>query len=225
MAISGTRRGEGAGDLATLSRGLRVLETLAETSEEQTASEFSRAVGLPRPVLYRLLATMVAHRLVRRGPQGGYVVAPRSAGSWPYVLPALGMDAHAVLRQLRRGVRSGPRTSRWPRARSPSPWRSSSGERDLPPGLPGGLPAPGLPGGLGRGRSWPAARRSLGAAQTGEVIPGTSGGRWVLGLGTAAAVGVVAPQEDLDLSSSARHCSPRPLAWLHTCPSPRALWP
>ena len=84
----------------TLSRGLRVLETLAETSEEQTASELSRAVGLPRPVLYRLLATMVAHRLVRRGPQGGYVVALGVLELGRHVLPALGMDAHAVLRQL-----------------------------------------------------------------------------------------------------------------------------
>ena len=184
----------------TLSRGLRVLETLAETSEEQTASELSRAVGLPRPVLYRLLATMVAHRLVRRGPQGGYVVALGVLELGRHVLPALGMDAHAVLRQLAEesGAAAHLAVAEGEESVAVAVVEPRSATYHLAYRVGSRLPV--SQGALGRAILAGRDGRSELCTSTGEVIPGTSGAALpVLGLGTAAAVGVVAPQE-LDLS-------------------------
>jgi DNA-binding IclR family transcriptional regulator len=51
----------------TLDRGLRVLELLAESGSGATVTEIAATLGVGRAVVYRLLATLEQHGLVRRG--------------------------------------------------------------------------------------------------------------------------------------------------------------
>jgi DNA-binding IclR family transcriptional regulator len=50
----------------TLDRGLRVLKLLADTDHGLTVTELSNRLGVNRTVVYRLLATLEQHTLVRR---------------------------------------------------------------------------------------------------------------------------------------------------------------
>lgn len=50
----------------TLDRGLRVLKLLADTDHGLTVSELAGKLGVNRTVVYRLLATLEQHALVRR---------------------------------------------------------------------------------------------------------------------------------------------------------------
>ncbi|NGO70413.1 helix-turn-helix domain-containing protein [Streptomyces boncukensis] len=50
----------------TLDRGLRVLTLLADTDHGLTVTELSNKLGVNRTVVYRLLATLEQHALVRR---------------------------------------------------------------------------------------------------------------------------------------------------------------
>jgi DNA-binding IclR family transcriptional regulator len=50
----------------TLDRGLRVLKLLADTDHGLTVTELSARLGVNRTVVYRLLATLEQHALVRR---------------------------------------------------------------------------------------------------------------------------------------------------------------
>ncbi|MFI9585160.1 IclR family transcriptional regulator [Streptomyces sp. NPDC052236] len=50
----------------TLDRGLRVLKLLADTDHGLTVTELSNKLGVNRTVVYRLLATLEQHALVRR---------------------------------------------------------------------------------------------------------------------------------------------------------------
>ncbi len=50
----------------TLDRGLRVLELLAHTTGGLTVTELAQHLGVGRAVVYRLLATLEEHSLVRR---------------------------------------------------------------------------------------------------------------------------------------------------------------
>lgn len=50
----------------TLDRGLRVLKLLADTDHGLTVTELSNKLGVNRTVVYRLLATLEQHSLVRR---------------------------------------------------------------------------------------------------------------------------------------------------------------
>ncbi|HEX5567060.1 MAG TPA: helix-turn-helix domain-containing protein [Streptomyces sp.] len=50
----------------TLDRGLRVLKLLADTDHGLTVTELSKRLGVNRTVVYRLLATLEQHSLVRR---------------------------------------------------------------------------------------------------------------------------------------------------------------
>ncbi|WP_326796113.1 helix-turn-helix domain-containing protein [Streptomyces sp. NBC_01808] len=50
----------------TLDRGLRVLKLLADTDHGLTVTELSHKLGVNRTVVYRLLATLEQHALVRR---------------------------------------------------------------------------------------------------------------------------------------------------------------
>lgn len=50
----------------TLDRGLRVLKLLADTDHGLTVTELSNRLGVNRTVVYRLLATLEQHALVRR---------------------------------------------------------------------------------------------------------------------------------------------------------------
>jgi DNA-binding IclR family transcriptional regulator len=54
----------------TLDRGLRVLRLLAESSGGLTVTELAASLGVNRTVVYRLLATLEQHGLVRRDGGG-----------------------------------------------------------------------------------------------------------------------------------------------------------
>jgi len=48
----------------TLSRGIQVLEVLAETGQPMTVQQIARRLGLTRPIVYRLLKTLERHHLL-----------------------------------------------------------------------------------------------------------------------------------------------------------------
>lgn len=54
----------------TLDRGVRVLKLLADSERGLTVSELATRLGVNRTVVYRLLATLEQHGLVRRDPGG-----------------------------------------------------------------------------------------------------------------------------------------------------------
>src|SRR5262245_11007513 len=56
----------------TLDRGLRVLGLLAAEPDGLTVNELAAELGVHRAVVYRLLATLGAHRLVARSPDGRF---------------------------------------------------------------------------------------------------------------------------------------------------------
>lgn len=56
----------------TLDRGLRILELLAAQGEGLAVGELATRTGVHRTIIYRLLGTLAAHRLVTRMPDGRY---------------------------------------------------------------------------------------------------------------------------------------------------------
>ena len=54
----------------TLDRGLLVLEVLARADDGRTVTEIAHDLGISRTVVYRLLATLEQHALVRRSSDG-----------------------------------------------------------------------------------------------------------------------------------------------------------
>lgn len=63
----------------TLSRGLRMLELLAETASPPSIAELATALGVHRSIAYRILRTLEDHGLVSRDAAGGVQLAPRMA--------------------------------------------------------------------------------------------------------------------------------------------------
>jgi DNA-binding IclR family transcriptional regulator len=84
----------------TLDRGLRLLEVLSGSSGGLTVAEASTVLGVNRTIVYRLLATLEQHGLVRRVAGGRFSVGfgvLTLAGS---VQPSLRQVAQPVLRSL-----------------------------------------------------------------------------------------------------------------------------
>lgn len=87
----------------TLDRGLRMLELLAEEGAAtggMTVTELAAALGVARPVVYRLLATLDAHRLVRRSVDGRVRLGLGVLHLAQRVHPLLREAALPVLRRL-----------------------------------------------------------------------------------------------------------------------------
>ncbi|WP_104138004.1 MULTISPECIES: IclR family transcriptional regulator [unclassified Cryobacterium] len=63
----------------TLSRGIRVLEILAETDRPMTIVELAAALDVHRSIAYRILRTLEDHGLVVRDPAGLVRLGPRMA--------------------------------------------------------------------------------------------------------------------------------------------------
>jgi DNA-binding IclR family transcriptional regulator len=88
----------------TLDRGLRLLTLLAEdggaSSRGMTVTEISTALGVARPVVYRLLATLDSHRLVRRSEDGRIRLGLGVLHLAQRVQPLLREAALPVLRRL-----------------------------------------------------------------------------------------------------------------------------
>ena len=84
----------------TLDRGLRLLEALADEDRPLSVSDLARRLGVSRPAVYRLVATLEHHRLVARHVDGrvrlglGMLTLARAA------TPVLQYVAIPLLRQL-----------------------------------------------------------------------------------------------------------------------------
>lgn len=63
----------------TLSRGIRVLEVLAESTTPLSIAALGEAVGVHRSIVYRILRTLEDHGLVSRDAAGLACLAPRMA--------------------------------------------------------------------------------------------------------------------------------------------------
>jgi DNA-binding IclR family transcriptional regulator len=65
--------------LQTLSRGIRMLEVLADAGEPLTIPELAARLGLHRSITYRILRTLEDHGLVVRDAAGAVELGPRMA--------------------------------------------------------------------------------------------------------------------------------------------------
>jgi DNA-binding IclR family transcriptional regulator len=88
----------------TLDRGLRVLKLLADTDHGLTVTELSRQLGVNRTVVYRLLATLEQHALVRRDAGGRARVGMGVLGLGRQVHPLVREAALPALRSLAEDV-------------------------------------------------------------------------------------------------------------------------
>lgn len=100
---AGGARRPGAEASQTLDRGLRMLQLLADEgagSAGMTVTELATALGVARPVVYRLLTTLDAHRLVRRSSDGRVRLGLGVLHLAQRVHPLLREAALPVLRRL-----------------------------------------------------------------------------------------------------------------------------
>ncbi|HET8988545.1 MAG TPA: helix-turn-helix domain-containing protein [Humibacillus sp.] len=86
----------------TLDRGIRVLELLAARSDSAglTVTELATALGVGRPVVYRLVTTLEAHHLVARADDGRVRLALGISRLASAVTPIVRAEARPVLREL-----------------------------------------------------------------------------------------------------------------------------
>src|SRR5690606_4994245 len=78
-ATSPGRGGAGSSASQTLSRGIRILELLAEARGPLTIDEITDRMGVHRSIAYRLLRTLEDHGLVGRDPTGRVALGARMA--------------------------------------------------------------------------------------------------------------------------------------------------
>jgi DNA-binding IclR family transcriptional regulator len=86
----------------TLDRGIRILESLAATGDSAglTVTELATALGVGRPVVYRLVTTLEAHHLVARADDGRVRLALGISRLASAVTPIVRAAARPVLREL-----------------------------------------------------------------------------------------------------------------------------
>lgn len=85
----------------TLDRGLRLLRLVADCgSAGVTVTELARDLGVGRPVVYRLVATLADHSLVRRSPDAKVRLGPGVLHFAAALHPALRQAASPILRRL-----------------------------------------------------------------------------------------------------------------------------
>lgn len=88
----------------TLSRGIRILEALAEAPAPLTTDEIARAIDVHRSIAYRLVRTLEDHGLVTRDDAGrvalGVRLAALAAGVSPDVQSAALPELTAVANEL-----------------------------------------------------------------------------------------------------------------------------
>jgi DNA-binding IclR family transcriptional regulator len=84
----------------TLSRGLAILEALAETGTPQPAGVVAARLGVHRAIAHRLLRTLEGHRLVRVTPDGRYALGYGLPGLSSAVSPDLQLVARPALTAL-----------------------------------------------------------------------------------------------------------------------------
>jgi len=84
----------------TLDRGLKLLAVLAESDSGRTVTELAAALGVARPVVYRLLATLEQHHLAHRAADGRARLGLGVLWLAGRVQPLLREAAAPVLRRL-----------------------------------------------------------------------------------------------------------------------------
>ncbi len=84
----------------TFDRGLRLLEIIAESRGGLTVGEAAETLGINRTIVYRLLATLEEHGLVRRADGTRYSVGFGVLALAGNIHPSLRHVAHPVLRSL-----------------------------------------------------------------------------------------------------------------------------
>jgi DNA-binding IclR family transcriptional regulator len=84
----------------TLDRGLRLLTLVAQSSGGITITEAASSLGVGRTVVYRLVATLAAHSLVRRDRDGRLVLGAGVLRLTRRAIPLLAAAALPALRQL-----------------------------------------------------------------------------------------------------------------------------
>lgn len=77
----------------TLSRGIRILEVLAEAREPLAIDDIARRLEVHRSIAYRLLRTLEDHALVVRDASGGVTLGARLAALAASVAPDLQSEA------------------------------------------------------------------------------------------------------------------------------------
>lgn len=88
----------------TLDRGLRLLRMLADATEPMSITELAVAMDVSRPVIYRLVAALETHGLLRRAPDGRCRLGLGVLELARRVQPLLRDAAVGPLRQLAEGV-------------------------------------------------------------------------------------------------------------------------
>ena len=86
----------------TLDRGIRILESLAAQGDSAglTVTELATALGVGRPVVYRLVTTLEAHHLVARADDGRVRLALGISRLASAVTPIVRAEARPILREL-----------------------------------------------------------------------------------------------------------------------------
>ena len=85
----------------TLDRGLRLLRLVADRGAAGiTVTELSRELDIGRPVVYRLVATLSQHSLVRRSQDAKVRLGPGVLHFAAALHPALRQAAYPILRRL-----------------------------------------------------------------------------------------------------------------------------
>jgi hypothetical protein len=84
----------------TLGRGLNVLELVAASPEGLTPAQVATELGLSRTIVYRLIGTLVDHRLIRRGPDGLLTAGLGTLRLTENIAPTLRDGARDVLEKL-----------------------------------------------------------------------------------------------------------------------------
>ncbi len=88
----------------TLDRGLRILELLAGAASGRSVAELAADLGVGRTVVYRLLATLEVHQLVRRDTSGRVALGTGALRLAGRVVPLLREASLPALRRLAEDV-------------------------------------------------------------------------------------------------------------------------
>ncbi|GLY88870.1 IclR family transcriptional regulator [Actinoallomurus iriomotensis] len=209
MTEPGTADGEGrtrrVETSLTLSRGLSLLELLAGSPEGRTLTELAGELGLSRPAVYRLVATLIDHHLVRRTRDGTFSVALGVLALTRHVLPALGEASREVLQRLAEETGATAHLAVAEGAESVAVAVVEPRTADFHLAYRVGSRLPVEQGALGRAILAGRQGRFEVLSSTGEIIPGATGVAVpLIGLGSPAALGVVAPHPlDVDAVSPA----------------------
>lgn len=92
--------------LQTLSRGLAVLERIAEKEDGMTIAAIAEALGVHRAIAYRLVATLEEHLLVARGKGGRITLGGGILALAARVEPQLRARARRLLQDLAEHTRA-----------------------------------------------------------------------------------------------------------------------